>query len=661
MPSPWEKYTAEPWKKYGQPIVKGVGDVVRSVAQGASFGYADEFAAGMSTLTGVGGITEGGTYEEELAAQRTRDETISPYVGIPGEVVGGIASTVATAPYTAPVRGAQAIANLPGWLKATGLGGIYGGLYGSGSAEGGAENRAQGALLGGTLGAVTGGPLYGLTRGVQIGGQKIGEAVRKRVAPEATARAKVVEAIGRDEMSPSRIHSRLKELGPQATLADAGGRNVRGLARTTASVPGKAQNRAEIMLDQRAEGEAGRIAQAIKKGLDPQDYYAAEDAFLNNLRTRAAPLYEQAYAAYQSVTSRPLDRLLKNKMGQNALRAAAEIVENERASGAAAYLGKVDEELTIAARFAADVGKMEKIGQPGVLRGLSLQTWDQIKRGFDSLLDSPAYRNELTGRLNTRGRSVDQMRRTLLKELDKATGGKKSVYAQARATYSGDAEVMTALRDGRKALNIDPELISRQLDGLSEAGKEAYRSGAARALKDVVDKTVDKGSAARKIFATARKRAQIRAAFPDQESYNLLRKSLVAEQQFAQTRQYVHGGSQTTPRAAASADALTRIGETAGVVMGGKIPGTHALLGAGIGRKIGKSLMGSFPDTHNLEVAKMLFNRNQSMNQHALDTLFDKKVWNALPKEAKSRLVQALVLATSQQEGKAAGQYVSTP
>lgn len=660
MPKPWEKHVSKPWEKYGQPALEAVDDFVRSLASGATFGTADEIAAGMSSVTGVGGITDG-NYEEELAAQRARDEGISLGARLPGEIFGGVGTALAAAPVMAPIAGAKAITQLPGWLKAAGFGSIFGGLYGAGSSEGGLEERAKGAAYGGALGAGTGAALYPVGKGIQIGTQKLTEGIRTRLAPESTARAKVVEAVERDEMTAGRMRSRLSELGPQATLADAGGRNVRGLARTTASVPGPAQNRAEIMLNQRAEGEAGRIAQALKKGLDPQDYYAAEDAFLNNLRTQAAPLYKQAYEQFPSISSRALDRLLKSKTGQKALRETVEIVENERASGVAAYLGKVDEELTAAARSAADVGKMQGVGQPGVLRGFSLQTWDQVKRGFDSLLDSPAYRNEVTGRLNQRGRSVDQMRRTLLKELDKATGGEKSVYAKARATYSGDAEVVGALRDGRKFRRMDPELITRKMNDLSDAGKEAYRSGVARDLMDEVSKVVDKGSAAGRIFNNARKRAQIRAAFPDQKSYRLLRKSLVAEQQFAQTRGYVHGGSQTTPRAAEATDALTRVGETAGVILGGKLPGTHALLGAGIGRKIGKALMGGNPDAHNLAVAKMLFNRNQSMNQHALDTLFDKTVWDALPEVARRRLGQALLLGTTQQEGRAVAQSGQNP
>ncbi len=639
--------------KQSSQMLGQLGGFGRSVLKGALYAGADEAVAGAESIIG------GGTYEEELAYQRAQDEKIPASVAIPGQILGGMATAIPIVKgASALMKAGKAAYQIPGWLKAALAGGAAGGAYGFGEGEGGLGPRTRGSLVGAGLGAVTGAGLYPVGVGIQKGVKKVGEAIRARIAPEATARAKIAEAIQRDEMTPGKVRSRLGELGPQATIADAGGRNVRALAGDVARTPGPAQNRAEIMLNQRAEGETARIAQAVKKGLDPQDYYAAEEAFLGNLRTRAAPFYEQAYEKYQSITSRALNRLLNSKNGQKALREAAEIIENERASGAASYLGKVDEEITAAARSAADVGKMEKMGQPGVLSGLSLRAWDQIKRGFDSLLDSPAYRNELTGRLNTRGRSVDQMRRTLLKELDKATGGDKSIYAKARATYAGDAEAVGALREGRKLLRKDPEIISRDLADLSDAGREAYRSGVARALMDEVSKVVDKGSAAGRIFSNARKRAQIRAAFPDRKSYDLLRKSLVAEQQFTKLHRETLGGSQTQPRQVQHEDALTRAGGIAGVMTAGVGPG-HTLLKAGIFRKIGQSLLGGDVGPHNLAMAKTLFNRNQAMNQHALDTLFDPVVWEALPDVAKQRLGQALLMGSAQQEGGLAARYMN--
>jgi hypothetical protein len=454
--------------------------------------------------------------------------------------------------------------------------------------------------------------------------------VRKRwQAPTASAAAKVREAAIRDELSGRRLQQRLKDLGPQGTVADAGGKNIQGLARHTASVPGPAQNRATILLNQRAGGETARINRAVAKGLDPQDYHAAEEGFLNNLRTKAGPRYQKAYEQFQSVTSPRLKDILASKSGQRALREAVAITENERAAGIAV----------------ADVAGAAKSGN------IPLQAWDDIKRGFDALLEKSAYRNKLTGKLNAKGWSVDKLRRALLKELDEATGGKTGPYAQARAIYAGEAEALNALRDGRKALNWDPERVTKYLGETSEAGKEAFRSGFARALKDVVSKTPDKASGASRIFGTVAKRSVIRAAFPDARSYRELSKALIAEQRFAQTRNQALAGSQTAPRLAESVDALQEAAGVAGVAGGtqfGKVLGAHTLMTAGLGRRVGKALMGK-PSEHDLEVARLLFNRDQGANQRAIDTLFTRTVWDGLPPEVKRKIGQAMLIGATQQ------------
>ena len=67
--------------------------------------------------------------------------------------------------------------------------------------------------------------------------------------------------------------------------------------------------------------------------------------------------------------------------------------------------------------------------------------------------------------------------------------------------------------------------IDRQLAG-------GCRSGAARAIKDVIDNTPDMTSAARRLFGKSVTRDRLRAIFPDQETYNDLARTLLAETPF---------------------------------------------------------------------------------------------------------------------------------
>ena len=650
----------EPPRPLGERVQRAAKDISKAVAQGLTFGFSDEISAYMNEQIGAGGQIP---YETRLAAERGRLEEMSNWVRVPGEITGGLASAVvgggvglAAKTIVPGVKaGAALAAKLPGWLKAAGLGGVYGGAYGAGTGEGGVEGRARSAEVGALFGAGAGVALYPVLKAIQWGGKKLGDTLRKRFFPKEAAKRKVVEAFERDQINKLKGLARLKGLGPQATLADIGGRNVQGVARAVAGAPGSAANRAEIMLEQRAGGEEARISTRINKNVAAAEFHAAEEAFLNEMRTNAQPIYEQAYQAHQSIMTPGLERLLQSDVGKKALSEAAFIAQTERASGQAKYLGAVDEELTEAARAAAEIGKMATVGRPGVTRGFSLETWDVIKRGFDSLLDSPAFRNELTGKLNKKGFAVDQLRRALIKELDKQTGGAGGLYAKARATYAGDAEVVGALREGTKALSLDPAQITRRLAELSKAGQEAFRTGAAKAMKDIVSKTPDMASGARRLFGNSRLRAQLRAIAKTPEDYTAMSRSLIAEMRFSKTKHHVLGGSQTAPRLAEQADVLSSTGGTAGAVLGSSIPGVHPLVGSAIGRRIGAALFGKSGDEFTTEIGKLLFSRNPAENQRALDEIFRRHGLDQLDSAVKRSIGQGILAAISQQAGKVQG------
>src|SRR3546814_159822 len=143
----------------------------------------------------------------------------------------------------------------------------------------------------------------------EAGVRAAAKGIENRMGPGSAGQRKVLEAIERDQMTPQKVQARLKALGPQATLADAGGENLTGLARSAAGVPGPAKNRAAMTLNARAEGEATRLTQKINKNLKPKDFFAAEDEFLGNLRNNAREIYGEAYAPGTQLES-------KNQIGR---------------------------------------------------------------------------------------------------------------------------------------------------------------------------------------------------------------------------------------------------------------------------------------------------------------------------------------------------------
>jgi hypothetical protein len=225
---------------------------------------------------------------------------------------------------------------------------------------------------------------------------------------------------------------------------------------------------------------------------------------------------------------------------------------------------------------------------------------------------------------------------------------KTGKYEKALKTYGDDFEVKEALEKGREFLKLDPEQITRHLDGLSDAAKKAFRSGAARALKDAVEKVTDTGDAAKRIFGNEMIRKKIRAVMPDQKSYLSLARKLQAERQFTKTQQTILGGSQAQPQYTGQAAAERTLGHM-GALGASALPGGHPLVRATIGRRIASGIAKATPE-RSAEMARMLFSRNQAENQRTIELLM-KNYTSELGGTSRA-FQQTLINAAAQMEGR---------
>lgn len=133
-----------------------IANYLRSMAQGATFGFADE-------LAGVGAalVPGGRGYSEAVEGSRQRIEdlrAVAPTATLLGELAGGV--IVPAAVGSRVLHGAGSYVRAAGASGLTGL--IEGAIYGAGEAEGGASGRAKGAAIGAGMGGVLGavaGPL----------------------------------------------------------------------------------------------------------------------------------------------------------------------------------------------------------------------------------------------------------------------------------------------------------------------------------------------------------------------------------------------------------------------------------------------------------------------------------------------------------------------
>src|SRR5690606_14383485 len=135
--------------------IRAADNAVRAMASGATFGMADELAALGRTATGQG------TYAQNVAEERKRDEAIPSLVRIPGEIAGGVMTGTGLA------RGGLSLLNAArptlGSMVARGAGegALYGAAHGFGRGEG-LQNRLEEAAYGATLGGATGAAMGGV-------------------------------------------------------------------------------------------------------------------------------------------------------------------------------------------------------------------------------------------------------------------------------------------------------------------------------------------------------------------------------------------------------------------------------------------------------------------------------------------------------------------
>ena len=197
-----------------------------------------------------------GSYEQNLAQQRARDQSISPWVSVPGQIAGGVAGGVLAAPIAAEASVATGLSKLPWLLRAAGSGAGVGALYGAGNAD---SNRLQGAEQGAEWGAALGPVGVGVGRAVTAAGR----GLLGLANPASRAGYDIARALSRDGDTPEALAARAAAANatrPETTLADVGGENTRGLVERIANTPGAARTKAVGLLVGRRQDQADRIA-----------------------------------------------------------------------------------------------------------------------------------------------------------------------------------------------------------------------------------------------------------------------------------------------------------------------------------------------------------------------------------------------------------------
>lgn len=525
-----------------------------SALQGPSLGFADEIAGGVSAL---GAKLTGG--DAGAAYRDTRDYWRGAAKSQENDFpLMTMATRAAAAAPTMLIGPAKQALTMGGQALKAGLTGFgFGAASGAGNSEADTALGVAGdALQSGALSAALGAGAVPLGRG--IGSMK--DAVLSRVSDTQAARyakEKVAEAFARDargtvaQSNPSvpfqQAVNRFDKFGPEARVVDAGGQNARQLLDTMAMLPGQTKQAAEAAILARQSGRADRLRDAAQQGLNRAGVRAQDaiDDLVAQRQEAARPLYDRLYQRGVFI----------NEELQGIIDAA-----NKLGAGAEAKKISIAKEIPYSLSEGA--------------KWAGLRDLDYLKQGLDDII--AANKNELTGSLTKVGSAVQGLKSRLVSLLDQETGG---LYAQARNAFAGPSALIDAAQQGRRAMTMGDDIISKTMSSLNASEKDAFRLGAAEALRAKLGNQSGQ-TEVMKMWRDKTTRERLQAIFGDERAFREFASKVAAESRMKGIES-VGRGSQTAGRQYGAGDldvpAIADVVQTASGM--GSVPGF--LAGAG--------------------------------------------------------------------------------
>jgi hypothetical protein len=498
----------------------------RSLAQGATFGFADELESLVKSLAGQG------TYEQNLAALELAKQKYgqqNPKTALATEIAGGL--PYALLPFLGTARYAQMAREASPLVRAgvtAGSSAVTGALTGAlgGAGAAGVGERMAGAQAGGTLGGIVGGAAPAVTKGLGMAGSKVvdvtsgipvvqqvgkavGMATGQTVDAANRAKAKLLEAMYRDKVSPADLEKMIQAATKPVGIVDIAGENVKSLADVAQKYPSEARQAAKVALEERAAGQGERIQGDISKYLggftDPFEYTTA---IAQRQKQLSSPLYQKAYS-YGEVTDPKVLKFLELPQFKTAAKEAQGLLAAE--------------------------GRAVDMSRPTV------ETLDNIKRGLDALIEKET---DSFGKVSKLGQIYKTKKNEFLSELDSAVPD----FGRARAAFAGEAELLDATKLGKDFYKQTAAEANRTFAKLSPSEQEAYKVGALDAVKEKIQTSKDTADIRKRIFGSPAERNRVSSLFPDNDTFKQFEKDMMTESMMRKTQEKILGNSATVER-----------------------------------------------------------------------------------------------------------------
>ncbi|GEC15259.1 hypothetical protein [Nitrobacter winogradskyi] len=488
-------------------------DVVRSLANGMTSNYADELAAKAGSLFGSG------SYEDNLRRERARDEAISPAIRIPGEIAGGLAGAIAAAPAAGVLSAATGLSKLPMLARSIGIGAGTGAAYGSGAADGGLADRMQGAAGGAVGGAAVG----AAAPYVMQSAANIGKGILGTIDPTRRAAADFGRAVMRDADTPASLAARAADLAQDrpgvASLADAGGENVRGLVERIAQSPGAGRTKVVPALIERQQGQLDRLSDELSRltGANRNLTETVEQKIVER-KGASKPLYDEAYS-FDVATSPALVRTFQEATSSGW---GKKILESQELK------------LTLQSEYGLQ-------GTPG--KEVMMPVIDAWKKQADDVIESA--RRAGNGNI---ARVVSGVRDKVVAAVDAVN----PAYGEARNAWAGPSRYLDAIEEGRSLItrNVTADEVKATLARLSDADREAYRIGAVNAIRAQMENDAAKLPDMTKYLNSRAMRQKVAALMPTEALAKKWSRVFDAESGFSSLSRQALGNSATARRLA---------------------------------------------------------------------------------------------------------------
>ena len=507
---------------------KKLGPARAAVGQGLMMGWGDEAEAWLRSKLGDN------DYEPELEQVQSEYGKYSaenPSSSTALEFAGGALPAVFVPEVTLPkILGSAATG---AYKRGMGLGALQGAIAGAGNAKEG--ERTLGAEYGAASGATLGATIPALTRS---GGAAI-NWLRERLAPtesyiENRALGKVAGAIKEDELTPSNINRTVmydQARGIPSTIANASPSLV-DLADTVAQRSGPSGRLVDQVLGEQKAGARERVYQRARNEISSGNYYEDAERLADDLSAKAKPLYDAAYE-HGIVDDSVINELLNSPRFKSAFREGKQIAKDRQTVARARGEDPSEYQLV-------DVYNSDPITGTPIRTLPDVRTLDYIKKGIDSKIDTLFKAGKKTDALN-----LKDMRNELLNRLDDIV----PAYKTARREYAGDKEVINAMEKGYKDFpHLDHEEVQSMVEKMSNAEKEAFKTGVVRNIHSIVMDPSNNMNAAAKVIQSPETQKSLSVLFDSPAHFDLFKSAMLREAQLYDQANRIMGGSQTGRR-----------------------------------------------------------------------------------------------------------------